>query len=66
MVRVTKSFPGVPDGEIYPKTFDVGDELTGNLARLAVIAGNAVDDSAKGSKGSKSGAGQTAKPANGE
>lgn len=36
MAKVTKQFDGVPDGEIYPKTFMPGDEVTGDLAAVAI------------------------------
>ena len=32
-------FKGVPDGKVYPKTFAIGDQITGNLARVAVEQG---------------------------
>lgn len=33
---VEKSFEGAPDGELYPRPFKKGDEVTGDLARVAV------------------------------
>jgi hypothetical protein len=33
---VTKEFPGVPDGKVYPKTFKVGDPVEGSLADAAI------------------------------
>lgn len=39
--KVTKFFPGVKDGEIYPQDFLPGDEVEGDLAKTAVEAGNA-------------------------
>jgi hypothetical protein len=38
-VKVAKEFAGVPDGEVYPVTFAVGDEVTGELAELAIREG---------------------------
>lgn len=34
--RVTKQFAGARDGEIYPKTFQPGDEIEGALAVVGV------------------------------
>ena len=34
--RVTKEFPGVPDGEVYPRTIEVGEEISGSLAETAI------------------------------
>lgn len=39
--KVTKAFSGVADGEVYPKDFVVGDEISGDLARTAVAEGSA-------------------------
>jgi len=33
---VTKPFKGAPDGELYPKEFSIGDEVTGDLAAVAI------------------------------
>ena len=38
MVKLTKPFFGVPDGEIYPKQFAKGDDVTGALADAAIEA----------------------------
>jgi len=37
--KVTKAFPGVKDGEIYPTQFEVGAEVVGDLARVAIAEG---------------------------
>lgn len=37
--KVLQPFPGVPDGQIYPKNFAEGDVLDGALAQVAVDAG---------------------------
>lgn len=39
MPRVSKPFKGVPDGESHPRQFDVGDEVHGDLARVAAEEG---------------------------
>lgn len=44
MATVTQAFDGAPDGEIYPKRFNVGDTVTGDLARVAVAEGWAKDE----------------------
>ncbi len=36
--KVTKAFPGVEDGKIYPRDIAVGETVTGDLARAAVEA----------------------------
>lgn len=36
---VTKEFAGVKDGEIYPRTWKAGDEIEGDLARVAIAEG---------------------------
>lgn len=41
---VTKPFPGVKAGEVYPTQFAVGDTVDGRLARIAVDNGWAVGD----------------------
>nr|BDD44155.1 hypothetical protein 22 [bacterium] len=41
---VTQSFNGVKDGEVYPVTFQPGDEVTGQLAEIAVKEGWAVQE----------------------
>jgi hypothetical protein len=45
MVKVIKEFPGVPDGQTRCRTFKPGDEVTGNLAAVAVKEGWAKPDS---------------------
>lgn len=37
--KVIKAFRGVPDGEIYPLEFSVGDELDGEIAIAAINGG---------------------------
>lgn len=39
MAKVTEAFDGVPDGSIYPRRFDVGSEVSGDLATVAVNNG---------------------------
>ncbi|MBC7282565.1 hypothetical protein [Hoeflea sp.] len=39
--RVTSSFSGVPDGEVYPIKFAVGAIIRGSLARSEVESGRA-------------------------
>lgn len=41
--KVTKSFPGVKDGEVYPKIQNEGDIIEGDLARVAVAEKWAVE-----------------------
>lgn len=36
---VTVAFDGVPDGAIYPRRFEPGDAVEGDLARVAVREG---------------------------
>lgn len=36
---VTQRFNGAPDGEIYPRAFNPGDEISGSLAKAAIEAG---------------------------
>ena len=38
-VKATKAFDAVPDGEIYPVSFKVGDELSGKIAEMAIGEG---------------------------
>jgi hypothetical protein len=35
-VKVTTAFTGCRDGEVIPRRFEVGEELTGDLARVAL------------------------------
>jgi hypothetical protein len=53
--KVTTDFDGVLDGEIYPQTFLIDDEITGDLARTAVAAGNAtiLEDDTKEEKNAR-------------
>jgi hypothetical protein len=44
MATVTAAFLGVPDGEVYPKAFEPGSEVTGDLAAVAVREGWAVEE----------------------
>lgn len=48
--RVTKAFPGVPEGEVYPRQFEVDDIVTGRMAEVAVAEGWAVEGGAKAPK----------------
>lgn len=34
--KVTQGFPGVPDGAIYPVQFSPGDDVEGDLAKVAI------------------------------
>lgn len=34
--KVVKPFAGVPDGAVYPRNFAIGDELEGELAKVAI------------------------------
>lgn len=39
MAKVTKAFPGKPDGATAVRTIEVGEEIHGDLARVAVENG---------------------------
>jgi hypothetical protein len=39
IAKVTKQFFGVPDGEVYPRGFVDGDEVVGDLAKVAIEEG---------------------------
>lgn len=39
MAKVIKQFDGVPDGQVQPRTFMPGDDVHGDLARVAVGEG---------------------------
>jgi hypothetical protein len=39
--KVIKRFYGAEDGQFYPRWFEVGDEIKGDLAVSAIQAGNA-------------------------
>lgn len=41
--KVTKQFDGQPDNAYVPRTFAVGEEVTGDLARVAIENGWAED-----------------------
>lgn len=41
---VVKPFPGVPDGEIYPKDFKLNEAIEGKLASVAIAQGWAVPE----------------------
>jgi len=43
MAKVVKQFDGVADGDIYPTTFAIGDDVTGNLAAIAIANGWATE-----------------------
>lgn len=51
MAKFTKSFLGVPDGEIYPVQYEKGDEIPEELLEAAKEAGAA--DSKKGGEGNQ-------------
>lgn len=59
-VTVTKAFPGCRDGEVIPRRFEVGEELTGDLARVALKQGWADDDEKSSRRAPKPGKGATA------
>ncbi len=48
--KVVKKFDGKPDKEIYPRTFNEGDIVEGDLARVAVAQKWAVEVVAKPEK----------------
>jgi hypothetical protein len=56
-VTVTKAFAGCRDGEVIPRRFEVGEELTGDLARVALKQGWAYDDEKSSRRAPKSGKG---------
>ena len=58
---VTKPFKGAPDGEIYPRDFNVGDKLAGDLAAVAVKEGWAIEGDKSPDEGVKSRAPKDAK-----
>ena len=35
MPKLTKSIKAVPPGEVYPRTFETGEEVEGRLAEVA-------------------------------
>lgn len=43
MATVIQEFKGVPDGEHHVRRFRVGDEVTGDLARVAIAEGWATE-----------------------
>lgn len=44
--KVTKEFDGVEDGKVYPRKFEVGEEISGDLADAAIRQKNAKETSA--------------------
>jgi len=52
MAKFTKSFLGVPDGEIYPVQYEEGDEIPEELLEAAKEAG-AADGKNGGGEGKK-------------
>lgn len=65
---VITPFDGVPDGEALPRRFEVGEELAGDLAAVALKEGWAAEspldhDGDGKAGGSKPKAGKTAKAA---
>lgn len=46
-VRVAKAFKVVPEGEVYPRQFEVGDTVTGRIAEVARTLGCVADEPAK-------------------
>lgn len=44
---VTQRFEGVQDGHVYPRWFEVGDTITGDLAAAMVSCGFAIDPDAE-------------------
>lgn len=51
--RVTKAFPGVPEGEVYPRQHEVGETVTGRMAEVALAEGWAEKEGAKPVDGGK-------------
>jgi hypothetical protein len=39
MAKVIKAFHGAKDGEVYPQDIQEGEEITGDLARVAIEEG---------------------------
>lgn len=46
-VRVSKAFKAVPEGEVYPRQFEVGEIVTGRMAGVARTLGCVADEPAK-------------------
>ncbi|MCY1538272.1 hypothetical protein D9M68_738040 [compost metagenome] len=46
MAKVTEAFDGVPDGSIYPRRFQVGEVVAGDLATVAMNNGWAEEEEA--------------------
>ena len=44
---VTRRFHGVQDGHVYPRWFEVGETITGDLAAAMISSGDALDPSAE-------------------
>lgn len=38
-VQITKAFKAVPEGEIYPFQYEVGDVVSGEIADVAIALG---------------------------
>lgn len=47
MIKVIKRFYGAEDGKIYPRWFEVGEVIDGDLANSALIQGVAEDTTKK-------------------
>lgn len=61
-IIVTVPFNGAPDGQHYPRRFEKGDELAGDLARVALAAKWAEDaEETEGAGKAAGGASKTAK-----
>lgn len=50
MAKLKESFFAVPDGEIYPRWFEAGEEVFGDLERLARIDGKLAEPRRKAKK----------------
>lgn len=46
LATVVERFFGVPDGEVYPRWFEAGEPVSGDLARVAIEEKNAVEGAA--------------------
>jgi hypothetical protein len=44
MAKVVQPFDGVPDGQVHPRRFNVGDDVVGELAKVALAENWAVAD----------------------
>lgn len=45
--RVTKAVPGVPEGEVYGRNYEVGEVISGRMAEVALAQGWAVVEGEK-------------------